>query len=145
MTVKVPIDIIKIEDEGFHPHMSVKINDKDAVMLLDTGASKTVFDLEMIQLFIEGIESEVHDKFTTGLGTSSMVSHKAIINKLEIGNVEIFNWDAVLLDLSHVNNSYDQLGISQIAGVIGCDLLVQFKAKLDFDKSFLTLKVNSVV
>ncbi|MBA3899617.1 MAG: clan AA aspartic protease [Bacteroidetes bacterium] len=145
MTIKVPLDVVKIEDEGFHPHLLVKINNKVAVMLVDTGASKTVFDLELIKKYIKNIASEVHDKFTTGLGTSSMVSHKATINKLEIGEMEIINWDAVLLDLSHVNNSYEQLGIQEIAGVIGSDLLVQFKAKVDFEKSILTLKVASIV
>jgi predicted aspartyl protease len=145
MAIVVPIDIIKIEDEGFHPHMKVKINNKTAVMLVDTGASKTVFDLELIKNYIKDLESEMHDKFTTGLGTSSMVSHKAIINKLEIGELEILNWDAVLLDLSHVNNSYEQLGIQQIAGVIGCDLLVAYKAKIDFNQSKISLKVQTII
>jgi predicted aspartyl protease len=143
MTVEVPIKIVKIEDEGFHPHLQIQINDKDALVLVDTGASKTVFDLEVIKRFVDNLQSEVHDKFTTGLGTSSMVSHKAIIDKLDIGELEIVNWDAVLLDLSHVNNSYRQLGIDEIAGVIGCDLLVQFKARIDFSKSKLSLKVKT--
>jgi predicted aspartyl protease len=145
MAIKIPLNIIQIEDEGFHPHFQIKINHKIANVLLDTGASKTVFDINLINNFIVGLESEIHDKLTTGLGTSSMVSHKAVINKLEIGKLEILDFDAVLLDLSHVNQSYGQLGIEPIAGVIGCDIMVQFKAKIDFEKSVLTMKIETII
>jgi predicted aspartyl protease len=142
MNVNIPLVIISIEEEGFHPHISVKINGKEAVLLLDTGASKTVFDMEMINHYIENFQPEAHDKFTTGLGTSSMESHKTIVDTLELGDITISNFDAVLLDLSHVNKSYELLGIPQITGVLGSDLLVELKAVINFSDNSLELNSN---
>jgi predicted aspartyl protease len=142
MTVTIPLEIINIENEGFHPHISVKINGNSAVLLLDTGASKTVFDMEMLKQHIENMEAQAHDKFTTGLGTNSMMSHTTTIDLLELGEIQITEFDAVLLDLSHVNQSYEMLGVGKITGVLGSDLLVDLKATINFSENTLLLQTH---
>ncbi|HET6245270.1 MAG: aspartyl protease family protein [Bacteroidetes bacterium] len=145
MKIKIPLIIVAIEDEGFHPHIHIEINSIPAILLVDTGASKTVFDSHSINDYINDIQITMHDKLTTGLGTNSMISHKAIISKIAIGEIELLSYDAVLIDLSHVNESYECLGLPKIAGVLGSDLLMQFKGVVDFNKKelMLTLKANS--
>ena len=44
MKTTIPFKIIKIDDEGFHLLIKVYINKKVAHLLIDTGASKSVFD-----------------------------------------------------------------------------------------------------
>jgi hypothetical protein len=39
---------------------------------------------------------------------------------------------AIVLDLSHVNKSYEMIGLKPIDGVIGSDLLMKLKARIDF-------------
>jgi predicted aspartyl protease len=126
-----------IEEEGFHPHIEVKINNKAGVLLVDTGASKTVFDSGSIHHYIKNLETLQNDKLTTGLGTNSMISHKAIINRIAIGKLELFKFEAVLIDLSHVNNSYEQLNLPNINGVLGSDLLMKFRGVVDYNKKQL--------
>ena len=54
---------------------------------------------------------EPHDKLSTGLGTSSMKTHLAVIRKNQNRELAIENFEAVLLDLSHVNeSSYEKMG-----------------------------------
>ncbi len=142
MKIKVPLNIVFIEDEGFHPHIDVKINSLPAVMLVDTGASKTVFNSHSMGNYIVDIKTSVHDKLTTGLGTNSMISLKAIVSKITIGEIEILNYDAVLIDLTHVNNSYMQLGLPQIIGVLGSDLLMKYKSVVDFNKKELIFNIT---
>ncbi|MDQ3192649.1 MAG: retroviral-like aspartic protease family protein [Bacteroidota bacterium] len=141
MKIKVPLNIVFIEDEGFHPHIDVEINAIAAVMLVDTGASKTVFNSQSIGNYIIDLQTSVHDKLTTGLGTNSMISHKTIVNSITIGKIEILNYDAVLIDLSHVNNSYEELGLPQIIGVLGSDLLMKYKSVIDFNKKELIFNI----
>jgi hypothetical protein len=139
MTFSIPIIIHEIEAEGFHPHTQIKINGQYVNMLLDTGASKTVFDSNAISSMIDNLELNPHDKLTTGLGTNSMESHFAEIGKLEIGEFFMENYVAVFLDLSHVNESYQHLEIPTIAGVLGSDFLVTLNAVVDFKEKKLVL------
>lgn len=52
MKLKIPIKIIELEPESFHLFIECKINRKLANILVDTGASKTVFDINRIPNFI---------------------------------------------------------------------------------------------
>ena len=50
----VPLTIIPIENDGFHLMVEGFINGKAARFLIDTGASRTVFDQERILDFFDG-------------------------------------------------------------------------------------------
>ena len=51
-TTSLPLKLLIIEGDGFHIMLHAKINGKKAAMLIDTGASKTVFDLNRITKFV---------------------------------------------------------------------------------------------
>ncbi|HET6225081.1 MAG TPA: clan AA aspartic protease, partial [Bacteroidia bacterium] len=81
-----------------------------------------------------------HEKMSSGLGTNTMQSQIAMLKKIKIGEVEIEDYKAVLLDLSHVNHSYDQINIGAIDGVLGSDILLKYHAIIDYEKCVLKLK-----
>lgn len=108
-------------------------------MLIDTGASKTVFDKNRINNFVEETEFDLNDKLSTGLGTNTMESHIATIKEMSLGDITIANYKTILLDLGHVNHSYQQLSIKPIDGVIGSDILKEFRAVINFGKKVLKL------
>src|SRR6267378_1021205 len=97
----ISIKLLSIEDDGFHLQLKIRINGKPANVLVDTGASKTVFDKERVKKFKKK-KFDRHEKFSTGLGTSNMESHSTLISSIRIGKIEIKNYSAVLLDLHHV-------------------------------------------
>ena|SRR5688572_14459872 len=140
MITRIPIKFLKIQHDGFHLAIKIRINKKVAHVLIDTGASKTVFDLEKITKFVKATSFDLHDRLSTGLGTSNMTSHITSIDELKIGDIVLSNYTTVLLDLSHVNQSYVQLGLKPIDGVIGSDLLSDFAAIIDFKNKDLKLK-----
>lgn len=141
----IPFRLVPIEDDGFHLMMDVRIGRKKANMLIDTGASKTVFDLNRIQQFVKtaGADFERSPHMSTGLGTSELVSHLTTISSLRIGEAILRPYTAVLLDLSHVNRSYELLDIPRIDGVIGSDLLKFFQAQISFRSRMLKLYFSS--
>ena len=51
-----------------------------------------------------------------------------------------WNYKTILLDLSHVNNSYEQIKLKPVDGVLGSDLLLKYSAVIDYDKKILKLK-----
>lgn len=140
MITEIPIHIYTIENDGFHLLIEALVNNKKANMLIDTGASQTVFDMTRITGFVDEIDFDLNDKLSTGLGTNTMESHITIIRKIKMGSIIIKNYEAILLDLGHVNASYKKLKLKPIDGVIGSDLLLGFRAIIDYHKQTLKLK-----
>ncbi len=138
----IPIHVLEIEGDGYHLIVDCKINGKPARLLLDTGASRTVFDHERIMQFIdiEGVGGlEKNEQLTTGLGTNTMESHFVTISSFELGELKINELDSVVLEMSHVNASYKMLGLPSIDGVLGSDILMKHKAAIYYRKKVLKM------
>jgi len=120
--------------------IKIKINNKVSNLIIDTGASKTVFDKHRIKNFVSEKKFDTHDKLSSGLGTNSMQSQLVTLKKIKIGEVEILNYHTILLDLSHVNKSYEQIGLKPVDGVLGSDVLLKYNAVIDYEKKILKLK-----
>ncbi len=144
MITTIPFTVLSIDNEGFHLMIKTYINKKVAHLVIDTGASKTVFDVSRLKKYVSEKSFVTHDKLSTGLGTNSMESQLVTLKKFKIGELEIQNYQTVLLDLSHVNNSYQQVGLKQIDGVLGSDILLNHKAIIDYNKKLLKLNFSKI-
>ena len=143
MKTTLPIEIFPIEDDGFHLKIKILLNDKVARMILDTGASRTVFDETRITNYVNGELLEEQERLSSGLGTNTMVSKKVTIDKIQLGELELADYPATVLDLSHVNESYEKLEFEAVDGVLGGDILNDYRAIIDYDKEELTLTITS--
>ncbi len=143
MIINIPLKAISIDEEGFHLFVKIKINGKSANMLLDTGASKTVFDINRISHFLKNKTDsfESFDKLSTGLGTSTMQSSFTLLKEIKLDHLKLKNYTAILLDMKHVNQSYEMIKLKPIEGVIGSDLLMKYNAMIDYQKKNLKLRI----
>jgi hypothetical protein len=142
MTTTVPFKILSLDAEGFHLMIKVKINGKSANLIIDTGASKTVLDRTRVSKYVKERDFISHDKLSSGLGTNSMESHMTLLKKISIGDLVINDYTTVLLDLSHVNGSYQQIGLKPVEGVLGSDILLLYNAVIDYEKKTLKFKYS---
>lgn len=140
--VKIKLKTIRIDKRGCHLAIAGKINGKKAHLILDTGASQTVFDKTRIEDFLGHNEFEKVESLTTGLGTNTMESHLVKITGLKLGEMEFKNEKMVLLDLTHVNQSYELMNMKPVDGVIGGDILKKYNAVIDYGKKMLTLTIK---
>jgi predicted aspartyl protease len=140
MITKIPFKLIKIEDSGFHLLIEVKINHKIAFLLIDTGASKTVFDISRIANYIDNTAFTDNEILSAGLGTNTLESKSTILESLKIGDFELNNYPCIIIDMSHVNESYQNLGLQAFDGVLGSDILHKFKASIDYKTKILKLR-----
>jgi len=140
MKTVLPLDFIDIQQDGYHLFVDAKIGRKKARFLVDSGASRTVFDEFQLMKLFPKIRLEVMDRLSTGLGSNSVAGSVTEISTLKLGEIKLRDYEAIVLDLSHVNESYKLLGIPLIHGVLGSDLLMKFGAVLDYRKKRLTLK-----
>jgi len=139
MDIHIPLQIIDLEDDGFHPLVEVVVFGKPFLVVLDTGASKTAFDKSiLLETNAAAIFMET-DKLSTGLGTSTMASFKLTLNDFYVGALRVPEFEVAVLDLSTINHAYSQLGKPLVLGVLGGDILVKYAAVIDYGKGLLTL------
>lgn len=139
MNVEIPITLISIENDGFHLMIKAKLNGKSINMLIDTGASRTVFDINRMKNIINFENLEKNERMSAGLGTNTMESQVAIVDKIVFSKIKIKKYNAVFIDMSHVNQMYESINLPLIDGVLGSDLLLKMKAVINYKKKILKL------
>lgn len=135
----VDIKLVKVEEKGTHLLVDAFVNGRQASFIIDTGASQTVMDKTRAKHFLDGAGVEESETLSKGLGTDSMQSFTTMVNSLSMGSFKVQAQEIVLLDLSHVVNSYIEMGHPAIDGVIGGDILSDHEAVIDYGKQKLIL------
>ena len=141
MTITVPLQIIDLHDDGFHPLVNVTIYGKAFTLVLDTGASKTAFDHALLLQAGHQASIKSSDRLSTGLGTNNMASSTALISDMQIGDLQVAAFEVAVLDLSSINIAYRQLNHPEVLGVLGGDILMKYKAVIDYGKRTIKFKI----
>ncbi len=143
--VSVPLTLLTLQDDGFHLLLEVIVFGKPFKAVLDTGASKTVFDKATVEAYLHDDMILQHsDMLSTGLGTTSMPSFILQVPDLQLGNLHLKQYEVAVLDLSSINFAYQQLDIEPVIGVIGSDILTQYGGVIDYRKFRLKLRERTV-
>jgi predicted aspartyl protease len=117
-----------------------RVNKKSLSFLIDTGASNTIIDSALaatLELNLKGTSER-----GGGLGTSDMPIKKIQNLEIEIDGKMIAAEKASVMDLSDVNKSLKREGARVIEGIIGADILTQYKAVINYEKR--TLKIKTI-
>jgi hypothetical protein len=139
-TVSIPLNIIDLHGDGFHPVLDILIFNKPFKVVLDTGASRTAFDRDLLIQANEEANIVASERLSTGLGTNTMESATAVIENIWIGDMMLPEMEVAVLDLSAINVAYRELGHPEVLGVLGSDILMKYSAVIDFGKKILKLK-----
>ena len=143
--VTVPLTLLNLQDDGFHLLLEVIVFGKPFKAVLDTGASKTVFDKATVETHLHHDMVLKHtDMVSTGLGTTSMQSFTLNVPDLQIEGLHLKNYEVAVLDLSTINFAYEQLDIDPVIGVIGGDILTRYGGVIDYRKNTLKLRQRAV-
>lgn len=138
-TITVPITLASLNDDGFHLMVEIGLFGKKCRAVVDTGASRTVFDRKLIEQHVEEVFTSEDNGTTTLFTTSQMI--QAIVPKFKIGKLIIKKYHAVGLDLDSVNMAYAEMGHPRIDAILGSDIFYDYQAKINYKK--LTLTLNS--
>ncbi|TWR29255.1 clan AA aspartic protease [Mucilaginibacter pallidiroseus] len=137
-TVTIPLNIIDLHD-GFHPLLQIQLFNQVFNLVLDTGASRTAFDHQLLLMANEHAPIIASEKLSTGLGTNTMASATAKVKDIAIGELLIPELEVAVLDLSTINIAYAELGHPEVLGVLGSDVLMEYNAVIDYGKMELIL------
>jgi hypothetical protein len=142
MKINIPLHIIDLQDDGYHLLVDVKVGRSRYKVVLDTGASKTVFDQTMLVQAHADVAVEATNRLSAGLGTLTMESFTAVLPDFKIGRLKLPDFEVAVLDLSNINQAYAQLNHPQVLGVLGGDILMRYSGVIDYGKRRLSLKVD---
>lgn len=139
MKHSIPLDIIELETGNYHVFINLKVDGKLCRVLVDTGASKTVFDTKRVLRFVKEDKIKSHESKSVGLGVSDMETNIVNLHNLAFKKFMRKKMEVAILPLGHVNTTYELLKIPLIDGVLGSDFLVKYDAIIDLGKAKLKL------
>lgn|SRR5690554_1182995 len=154
--VSIPIKLLNLHDDGFHLLVEVVVFGHLFQAVLDTGASRTVFDKTTAEKHLSAdIQMQKTDLQSTGLGTNTMESYSLRVPDLRIGVdrnhpndegstlkaqvLHLKNFEVAVLDLSTINYAYGLMDIDPVIGVIGGDILTSYGGIIDYRKMELRI------
>jgi hypothetical protein len=139
MKIKITLQLIELEDDNFHlVAESVLPDNTTGYWIIDTGASKTVFDKNLSENFrkVETAPEEIH---TAGIGEKPLESSVGYLKPFLLGKFKLDEMRVALLDLSHINQFYSKVTNLKICGLLGSDFLLKLEAMVDYKKKRLVL------
>ncbi|MCX2479147.1 aspartyl protease family protein [Pedobacter sp. MC2016-15] len=131
-TISIPLTLINLNDDGFHLLVEITAYGTKHLAVVDTGASRSVFDKGFIERNSTDVTTAEDTSATTLFSTSATI--QAVIPKLKIGKLLIKNYHTVALDLETVNEAYELLGHPRIIAIIGSDIFYSYQAKINYKK-----------
>ena len=109
-----------------------KINEEEAYLLIDTGASKTVINSEHFSS-LERLEIE-EKAIIFNQGIKDVIAYQTKVDLIEIENLVIKDYLVRILDLSYFSNFFEE---HKIIGVLGLDVLRNYAILIDYEKKEL--------
>lgn len=121
-----------------HFKITATINGVKGKFIVDTGASNTCIDNNLVEHF--KLTSENSDTKAAGAGATNMETQLAKNSILKIGKWTSKKTTLVVFDLSHVNEALTNHKSKPVDGIIGADILMKGKAVIDYKDNLLFLK-----
>ena len=137
---KMKLKIQELEANNSHLFVTGKVNGKRCRILIDTGASRTVLNRGFVTGFKPAIALKEHKQPGSGLGTNTMKIETAQLKTFSIGTKEIKNYEAAVLDLTHVNAAYKKHKLPPVHIILGNDIMTAHNAVIDYGKKTFVLE-----
>lgn len=131
-TMEIPLRLLEIDQMGYHLLADARINKLKANVLIDTGASRTVIDLNRLGYFLEKPLTRVYDKTVAGVGAGTIHSYVTRLPHFQMGEKELMDIEVVAIDLNSINRNYAVYDLPHIDMVLGSDLLLIWGACIDY-------------
>jgi hypothetical protein len=141
MKIKIPIEILELENESYHLLVNCKVNQGQVGnLVIDTGASKTVMDKNFVTNY-ELLGEQTSEIQSRGLGEGSLNTEMVKIDSFQLGDLILTDFHCARIDLSGINEMYKEHCQREICGLLGSDFLVKYQAIINYRSQILQLEI----
>lgn len=143
MTYEIPLQIVELEQENYHLVIEGRFEDQTpSCWIIDTGASKTVLDMNLEAYYETMDPDDQEDYQSAGINQGMLETTVGKMSNLSFGELEITGQKVALIDLNHVNDIYGKYTSNRIAGLLGGDILMKHKCLIDYDSRIIRFQVD---
>jgi predicted aspartyl protease len=121
-----------------HILIECKVNYISGIFIVDTGASNSCVNYLSASKF--NIEFEASNEKASSATDEINEIFNSKKNILKIGDFQKNDFDLVLFDMTFINNSLKEKGVSDVDGIIGGDILNELNACLNYKKKEISLE-----
>ncbi|MEA1873434.1 MAG: hypothetical protein U9N51_03265 [Bacteroidota bacterium] len=141
MLTIIPLKKIKMPPNGLHLWLSISAHDLplNSGLVLDTGASQSIFDSEIMKNYLSEIKETFESDFASGVNAMIEKTSYAKLNGPIIGAQKCKDLSVGIMSLEHIQSIYEKFFNLNLCGLIGSDFLEKHKAKIDYKSSNLIL------
>lgn len=136
----IPVRIVELDHQSFHLLVEASIDGLPLNLVIDTGASRTVFDHKVLEDQIKTYEADPDQIQSAGIMADPIESRIGYAKSFRLGKLELKDFKVVLIDLNAINNLYLKVAGTNIHGLLGSDFLLEMNAVIDYEKARLKLK-----
>jgi hypothetical protein len=127
--ITAPLILIDLKEEGLHILLHLSMFGECQWAVLDTGASKSYFDLS-VSIYLDA---------------SVALTKRVVIPEIKIGALSIKDYKTQLINLNVINEAYTKFGSPRIIGIIGSDILYQYKAIIDYSNMEVVFTASDIM
>jgi len=140
--IEIPLQIIELEHENYHILIEGNFEDEaPSCWIIDTGASKTVFDKNLSSYYEMNDSDDMEDFQSAGINQGMTETSVGKLNFLRFGNLKIIEHKVALIDLNHVNEIYEKYTSYRIAGLLGGDILMRYQCRIDYANKIIRFHI----
>ena len=121
-----------------HILIECKINNVSGTFIVDTGASNSCINYLSTSKF--NLEFKKSNEKASSATSEINETYYSKNNKLKIGDFQKNNFDLVLFDMTFINNSLKEKGVSGVDGIIGGDILNELNVCINYKKREISLE-----
>ena len=131
---------MKLDNSSFHIITEGRINEKHVNLIIDTGASMSVFDSEYLKDHLTVTEEKHEVIQSAGISAEKIETTRSVAGTFIIGKLVMHQYPMILINMNRINGLYHKFTGTNIHGLIGSDFLYSMNAVIDFGKSLMILK-----
>ena len=121
-----------------HILINCTVNGIDGVFIIDSGATNSCINYYLSSKFKLSIDkSPLKASSATNEINETYISKN---NYLEIGKLSKKKFDIFLFDMTFINNSLKEKGVSEVDGIIGGDILNELNVCINYKKKEISLE-----
>ena len=121
-----------------HIQIECEINYVSGIFIVDTGASNSCINYLAASKF--NIEFEVSNEKASSATDKINEIFNSKKNILKIGDFQKNDFDLVLFDMTFINKSLKEKGVSEVDGIIGGDILNKLNVCINYKKKEISLE-----